>query len=149
MKATLQRVKSAKVTVNNEIIGEIKKGYMVLLGVEKDDNREDINYVLNKLVSLRLFPNDEGKFHYSISQMGGQILLVSQFTLCANLNSGRRPSFSKAASPEKAREYITQLTKLLRSEGIAVEEGMFGASMDVHLINDGPVTINIDSNKKN
>ena len=74
---------------------------MVLLGVEKDDNRKDINYVLNKLVSLRLFPNDEGKFHYSISQMGGQILLVSQFTLCANLNSGRRPSFSKAASRRK------------------------------------------------
>ncbi len=149
MKAVIQRVESASVEVNKKIIGNIDKGYMILVCAEKDDGEEDIRYISNKIVNLRIFPDDKGRFHFSVKDIGGEILLISQFTLAADVNSGRRPSFSGAAEPEKALKLCQTLSKTIKAEGLKVQEGEFGAWMKVSLINDGPVTINLDSNKKN
>ena len=122
---------------------------MILLCVEKNDSEEDLQYIFKKIIHLRIFPNDDGKFHFSIKDIKGEILLISQFTLAADVNSGRRPSFSDAARPEKALKLCQKLSDMIKNEDIKVEEGEFGASMKVSLVNDGPVTINLDSNKKN
>ena len=149
MKAVIQRVESAKVEVDNKLVGKISKGYMILVCVEKEDSEEDLQYIFHKIINLRLFPDDKGKFHFSIKDIVGEILLISLFTLAADVNSGRRPSFNSAARPERARELFQELSEMIKTEGLQVRVGKFGASMKVSLINDGPVTINLDSNKKN
>ncbi len=149
MKAVIQRVESANVKVDQNIIGQISKGYLVLICVERKDEKSDLEYICSKIINLRLFPDDKGRFHFSIKDISGEILLISQFTLAADVNSGRRPSFSGAAEPEKAIKLYQSLSEMIKAEGLKVEEGQFGAAMKVSLINDGPVTINLDSNKKN
>lgn len=146
MRAVVQRVKSASVTVNDEVTGKISKGYMVLLGIEDTDTLDDLSYICDKLIGLRIFEDDEGKMNLSIMDVKGAILLVSQFTLLGDARKGRRPSFIKAARPETAIPlFETAITKL--RESVVVETGIFGEHMDVALINDGPVTILLDSGR--
>ena len=133
MKAVIQRVKSAAVSVDDKIIGEIAVGFLILLGVEQNDTKDDLNYLVKKTVGLRIFKDDNKNMNLSIQDVGGKALIVSQFTLCADTSRGRRPSFIKAANPKEA----------------DVQMGKFGAMMDVSLVNDGPVTILLDSREKN
>ncbi len=146
MRAVVQRVKSASVSVGGSVIGEIAKGYMVLLGVEDVDTEADMEYICDKLLGLRVFEDAEGKMNLDIADVGGSILLISQFTLYGDARKGRRPSFIKAARPETAIPlYEAAIARLGAS--VRVETGEFGAEMDVALINDGPVTILLDSKK--
>ena len=144
MRALIQRVKNASVTVEEEIVGQISSGLLVFLGVMKTDGKEDINWICNKIKHLRIFPDETGKMSRSVIDQGGSILLVSQFTLCADMKKGTRPSFSSAMEPKEAQKVCQQVARSL-SEEVSVEEGQFGAMMDVSLVNDGPVTIWIDS----
>ena len=148
MKAVLQRVREANVTVDGEEIASIRQGLLVLLGVEKGDGPEDTAWMGRKIPGLRIFEDDEGKMNLSVLDIGGEILLVSQFTLLADAAKGRRPGFDRAAEPALAEAYYTELADQLRAEGIAVQTGRFGADMQVGLCNDGPVTILLDSPKK-
>ena len=142
MKAVVQRVKKASVTVEDEIIGSIEEGLMVLLGVHQDDTLKEIQWIADKLLKLRIFADDEGKMNRSVSEIKGSILLVSQFTLYGNLKKGTRPSFIEAADPEKAENlYDTMIQYLREKSELCIETGRFAAKMDVELINDGPVTI--------
>jgi len=146
MRAVVQRVSSASVTVDGAVTGEIKKGYLVLIGVEDTDEHCDVDYICEKLIGLRVFEDADGKMNLSIIDVEGAILLVSQFTLLGDARKGRRPSFIKAARPEKAIPlYEAALKKL--SESVPVEAGVFGAHMDIALVNDGPVTILLDSGR--
>jgi poly(A) polymerase len=145
MKTIIQRVNRAKVTVNDEVIGKIEKGYLALIGVENGDTHKDSEFIANKLINLRLFSDENGKFNYSIKDVNGEILAVSQFTLLGDSQKGRRPSFQKAAKPEHANNLISLLVKTLEDKGIKVATGKFGAYMKVDLENDGPVTLIIDS----
>ena len=147
MRVVVQRVTRAKVTVEGEIVGEIGKGYLALVGVETGDTDDDMRYGVEKLVGLRVFEDSEGKMNRSVSDMGGSILLVSQFTLLGDARHGRRPSFSNAARPEVAAPMIDRMADAIAGRGIPVAKGIFGADMQVELINDGPVTILLDSNK--
>lgn len=148
MKVVIQRSKEASVIVDNQIIGQIDSGFVVLVGVTHDDTIEDIKYIVNKLVNLRVFEDSDEKMNLSLKDVGGSVLSISQFTLYADTRKGRRPSFVKAASPEYANNLYEQFNQLMIDEGITVETGQFGAMMDVKLINDGPVTIIIDSHDK-
>ena len=141
MKLVIQRVKNAKVTVENEVIGEIKQGYLVLLGVGPEDTKENADFLVKKLLNLRIFEDEKGKMNLSIRDIGGQLLIVSQFTLYADCNGGNRPSFTGAAKPDKANELYEYFMEKCRQEGFTVEHGIFGADMKVELLNDGPVTI--------
>ncbi len=145
MKAVIQRIKSASVAVNDEIIGRAGKGFLILLGVGEADTSVDLNFTLEKIINLRVFEDDQGKMNLSILDIGGEVLLVSQFTLYADTSRGRRPSFTSAAKPEKARALYEDFAEALRSRGVHTETGAFGAHMDVALVNDGPVTIMLDS----
>ena len=145
MKAVLQRVQYARVVVEGETVGEIGVGLLVLLGAGRDDSEEDVRYIARKVAELRIFSDAEGKFNLSLADVGGSILLVSQFTLYADTRKGRRPSFTDAAPPDLAEALVNRCAQLLREAGVHVEEGRFGAHMDVSLLNDGPVTIIIDS----
>lgn len=145
MRAVIQRAKDASVTVEGEVIGAIDQGFVVLLGVTHDDSEEDVNYLVNKIVHLRVFEDEEGKMNRSIKDIGGSVLSISQFTLYADTRKGRRPSFVKAAKPEFANELYEQFNAALKAEGVHVETGKFGAMMDVRLTNQGPVTLIIDS----
>ncbi len=146
MRAVVQRVKNASVSVGGEIIGQIGKGYMVLLGVEDVDTAADMEYICDKLLGLRVFEDAEGKMNLDILDIGGSILLISQFTLYGDARKGRRPSFIKAARPETAVPlYEAAIARL--GARVSVETGEFGAEMDVALVNDGPVTILLDSKK--
>lgn len=145
MIAVIQRVKKAKVTVDDEVTGEIGPGFLVLLGVAEGDTDEDYEYILRKVSGMRIFSDDEGKMNLSLEKVGGKILLVSQFTLIANTKKGNRPSFNESADPEIAEMYYEKMAEDFRKKGIETETGVFGADMDVSLVNDGPVTIILDS----
>jgi len=146
MRAVVQRVNGASVTIEGAVTGKIEKGYMVLLGIHENDTEKDLDYICDKLLNIRIFEDEEGKMNRSILDVGGAILLVSQFTLCGDARKGRRPGFSHAARPEKAIPLYEEATRRLR-ESLPVETGEFGADMQVALVNDGPVTILLDSER--
>ncbi|WP_368644796.1 D-aminoacyl-tRNA deacylase [Alkalibacterium putridalgicola] len=148
MRAVIQRAKEARVRVENEVVGEITHGLVVLLGVEDADTQEDIAYLVRKISKLRIFEDDEEKMNLSVQDVKGDILSISQFTLHADTRKGNRPSFTGAAKPEHADELYKQFNAELADEGIHVETGKFGAHMEIDFINDGPVTILIDSKNK-
>ena len=145
MRVVLQRVSHASVTVEEKVIGKIQRGFLLLVGVTHDDAMEDMEYLVRKIVQMRIFEDEEGKLNRCIQDIGGEILSVSQFTLYADTKKGNRPSFSKAAPGDVAIEMFEQFNGLLRERGIPVETGQFGADMKVELLNDGPVTILLDS----
>jgi len=145
MIAVVQRVKSSTVTVSGERVGEIGTGLLVLLGVADPDEPGDIGFLSEKIVNLRIFEDDEGKMNRSLMETGGQMLVVSQFTLLGDCRKGRRPSFAHAATPEKAEAYYNQFVENVRSMGVSVQTGRFRAMMEVSLINDGPVTMIVKS----
>ena len=145
MRIVLQRVAHASVTVDEKVIGKIQRGFLLLVGVTHDDAMEDMEYLVRKIVQMRIFEDEEGKLNRSIQDIGGEILSVSQFTLYADTKKGNRPSFSKAAPGDVAIDMFEQFNGLLRDTGIPVETGQFGADMKVELLNDGPVTIQLDS----
>lgn len=147
MRAVVQRVTSARVTVDGEVVGRIARGFLVLLGVAHDDEQADVVYTAQKLVGLRVFEDDDGKMNRSLTEVGGAMLIVSQFTLYGDCRTGRRPSFIEAAPPEKADSLYRQVVAEVRGQGIHVETGKFQAMMQVELVNDGPVTLLIDSRK--
>ena len=145
MKVVLQRTKQASVTVNQEVTGSISHGYMLLVGITHEDTMKDVDYCARKVAEIRLFEDEEGKMNRSIHEVGGQILSVSQFTLYADTKKGRRPSFINAARPDIAKPLWDAFNDALRANGLHVETGIFGADMDVALVNNGPVTIIIES----
>lgn len=147
MRAVVQRVIKADVTVDNKVTGAIEKGLMVLLGVEEDDELEDAVYMADKIIGLRIFEDEDEKMNLSIRDVCGDILAVSQFTLFGDCRKGKRPSFIKAAKPEKANELYRKFITLCQDQEVKVEEGIFQAEMLVKIYNDGPVTILIDSKK--
>lgn len=145
MRVVIQRVTHAQVVVDGEVIGKIGPGFLVLLGVGKDDTEEDARYIARKIADMRVFADAEGKSNLSLSEVNGAVLLVSQFTLYADTRKGRRPSFIDAAPPDLAQALVERTAGLLRESGIEVQMGRFGAHMEVSLLNDGPVTIWLDS----
>lgn len=145
MKAVLQRVTSASVTVDETLVGQITLGLLVLLGVEKGDDEQDGHYLVEKIRTLRIFPDGQGKMNRSLADVGGAVLLVSQFTLLGRTVNGRRPSFEEAAPPDEAKRLYEQVAAELRAEGTPVETGVFAAHMQVDLVNDGPVTFVLNS----
>jgi len=147
MRAVVQRVLKASVRVQGHVVGQIAHGLMVLVSVGQDDTDADIDLMTKKLSKLRVFTDAEGKMNLDVLDAGGSLLLVSQFTLHGDVRKGRRPSFVRSMRPERAEPMLNQLAEDLRSEGLAVEIGRFGANMQVSLINDGPVTILIDTKK--
>ena len=147
MKLVVQRVSKANVRVNNKIIGNINNGFLVLLGITHTDNEKIADYLVKKLVNLRVFKDKEDKMNLSIKDIKGEILIISQFTLYANTKDGNRPSFIEAANPEYANKLYEYFIKKCKDTGIKIETGEFGASMQVELLNDGPVTIILE--KKN
>ena len=147
MRAVIQRVKSASVTVEGEVISEIRVGLLVFLGVAQEDTPADVEYIASKIANLRIFEDDEGRMNLSILDIGGEALVVSQFTLYGDCRKGRRPSFIHAARPEKADPLYQAFMDEISRLGVPVKAGIFQAMMDVELINDGPVTMMLDSNK--
>ncbi|HLE25842.1 MAG TPA: D-aminoacyl-tRNA deacylase [Thermodesulfobacteriota bacterium] len=147
MRAVIQRVSEAKVEVDGDIIGKIGEGFLVLIGVRKDDTEEDVRYLADKVLGLRIFEDEAGKMNLSITDVKGEILTVSQFTLYGDSRKGRRPSFDEAAPLDVAEKLYELFVEEIRKSGIKVETGKFRALMDVHLINSGPVTILLDSKK--
>jgi len=147
MRIVLQRVKQAAVAVEKQTVGQINKGVCLLVGVEKGDTEEEARYLAHKIVELRIFPDEEGKMNLSLLDIRGEALAVSQFTLAASLKKGRRPSFDSAEDPERAESLFRYFIGLLKEKGIKVETGIFGALMDVHLVNDGPVTFILERKK--
>lgn len=148
MKAVIQRVRRASVEVDRHVVGRIEQGMVVMLGVAKGDSAADVEYMAQKLPTIRMFSDEQGKLNRSLTDIDGAILLISQFTLLANLDHGRRPSFEEAAPPQEAELLYRLVADRLRSQGHRVETGIFGASMIVSLDNDGPVTLLLDSRKK-
>ncbi|WP_062355564.1 D-aminoacyl-tRNA deacylase [Bacillus kwashiorkori] len=148
MRIVLQRTKEASVTVDNEIVGKIRKGFVLLIGVTHEDTEKDASYLADKIAGLRIFEDDNEKMNLSLMDVGGAILSISQFTLYGDTRKGRRPNFINAAKPEQAEKLYEFFNALLRDKDIQVETGVFGAMMDVQLINDGPVTIILDSKEK-
>ena len=147
MRAVVQRVSKASVTVENEIVGEIHKGLMVLLGVGKEDTEKDLDYLIEKTLGLRIFEDENGKMNLSLLDIEGELLVVSQFTLYGDARKGKRPSFTDSGDPKVGEEMYLQFIEKAKSKGLKVEKGIFGADMAVSLINDGPVTILLDSKK--
>ena len=144
MRAVVQRVSSASVRVDGDVVGAIGRGLLVLLGVRHDDTSENAARLAAKLARLRIFPDETGRFDRSLLDVGGGALVVSQFTLLADTRKGNRPSFTDAAPPEVAEPLIELFCDVVRELGVSVETGVFGANMDVELVNDGPVTITVD-----
>ena len=147
MRAVVQRVKKARVDVGGRTVGEIGPGLLVFLGVGEDDSEKDCEYLANKVVHLRIFSDDQGAMNRSVLDTEGEALVVSQFTLWGDCRKGRRPSFIRAARPEKAREFYAEFIKILKGKGLRTATGEFQEMMDVHLVNDGPVTLLLDSTK--
>lgn len=147
MRVIIQRVNEARVKVHNETIGQIQQGYLIFLGISKDDTEKDIEYLVNKIKLLRIFEDNQGKMNKNIFEKKGEILLVSQFTLYADCRKGNRPSYDKAAKPDIALNLYNKFYQKLSETGLKLEQGQFGAIMDVELCNNGPVTIILDSNK--
>lgn len=148
MKIVIQRVAHSNVKVDNEIVGEIKQGLMLLIGIQEEDNEEDANWLVQKILNLRIFSDEEGKLNRSILDIKGELLCISQFTLLADYKKGNRPSFIKAAKPEVAIPLFEYIKTEFAKSGLRVESGVFGADMQVSLQNDGPVTIVMDSKTK-
>jgi len=148
MIAVLQRVTTGKVKIGDRIIGDIDNGLVILLGVHRDDKEEDIIFLADKIIGLRVFDDNNGKMNISLQDAKGSILVISQFTLCGDWRKGRRPSFTKAADPDKGKLLYDGFINAVRSRGINVETGEFGAAMDVSLINSGPVTFVLDSHDR-
>lgn len=144
MRAVIQRVSQASVTVDGEVTGAVDTGLLVLAGVAVGDTETDASVMADKIVALRIFPDDDGKMNRSVIDAGAAVLLVSQFTLLADVRKGRRPSFTAAAQPEQAEELVAALGHAVEAHGVAVEHGRFGAMMEVRLTNYGPVTIVIE-----
>ena len=141
MRAVIQRVDRAGVSINNKEISSINEGILVLLGVEKEDSKSDADYILDKTINLRIFEDEQGKTNLSVLDVKGEAIVVSQFTLYADARKGRRPSFTDAALPEIASPFVDRFVELLRGHGVPTQTGQFGAHMDVEIHNDGPVTI--------
>jgi len=147
MRAVIQRVKSAQVIVNEKIIGSIGFGLLVLLGISREDNCDDADYLVEKTINLRIFDDQDGKMNRSLLDVGGEMLIISQFTLIADCRKGRRPSFTAAAEPAEAKKLYQYFIERVKKKGITVATGEFQALMEVGLINNGPVTILMDSKK--
>jgi len=147
MRAVIQRVKEARVEVESSVVGEISKGLLIFLGVGEGDTEKECEYMANKIINLRIFPDENDLMNLSLLDINGAALIVSQFTLWGDCRKGRRPSFIQAARPEKANELYEHFVSLMKKNNIDVATGQFQEMMDVHLINDGPVTILIDSSK--
>lgn len=145
MKALLQRVSNASVFINNQLVSSINEGLLILLGVGREDDEEDINYLVRKISNLRIFEDENGKLNLSVKDINGEILVVSQFTLYADCQKGNRPSFENAMKPDSAVVLYEKFVEEIKKEGLDVKTGVFGASMKINLINDGPVTIMLDS----
>ena len=148
MIAVLQRVTAGKVKIDNRIVGDIDKGLVILLGVHCDDKEEDVIFLVHKIIGLRIFNDNYGKMNISLKDADGSVLVISQFTLCGDWRKGRRPSFTKAADLDKGKLLYEGFIDAVRSRGINVETGEFGAAMDVSLINSGPVTFVLDSHDR-
>ena len=148
MRAIVQRVKESKVEVKGETVGEIGPGLLIFLGVGQDDSEKDGKYLADKIANLRVFPDEKGLMNLSLVDTGGAVLVVSQFTLWGDCRKGRRPSFAKAARPERANELYEHVVGLMKNTGIQVATGRFQEMMDVSLVNDGPVTLMLDSRKE-
>lgn len=147
MRAIIQKVTKANVVVEGDLISEIGNGYMILIAVKDNDNEDDLAYIKRKIANLRIFEDEEGKMNLSLKDTGGEILLVSQFTLYGDARKGNRPSFTESAGLEKANDYYEKLRDELVNEGFIVKTGQFQAHMEVSLVNDGPVTIILDSER--
>ena len=148
MRAVIQRVSCAKVFVDDTLVGEIGKGILVFLGVDHGDEEKDAEYLASKTIHLRIFEDNNGKMNLSLKDVNGEVLVISQFTLLGDCRKGRRPSYAQAAEPEKARNLYEFFVSKIESHGTKVATGEFQAKMDVHLINDGPVTLLLDSRKQ-
>lgn len=147
MRAVVQRVKRSSVKVNGEIIGEISKGINVLVGITKDDNDEDLRYIKEKIFNLRIFSDENDKMNLSVNDVKGELLIISQFTLYGDARKGRRPSFIEALGGEEAVKLYNDFIEICKKEGLKIQTGEFGADMEVEIINDGPVTLLLDSKK--
>lgn len=145
MKIVVQRVKEANVKVDNEIVGKISEGLMLLIGVDEDDDTNDADWLIKKIIDLRIFSDQEGKMNLSVKDISGEILCISQFTLISDYKKGNRPSYIKAAKPEKAIPLFEYFKSEIAKSGLKIESGIFGADMKVSLLNDGPVTLVLDS----
>lgn len=148
MRVLIQKVSEAKVVIEGEKVGGIDQGFLLFLGVEDEDTSEDVDYLVRKVSKMRIFEDEDGKMNLSIDQVGGDILSISQFTLHASTKKGNRPSFTRAGDPGHAEAMYEEFNEKLRETGLEVQTGQFGADMKVHLVNDGPVTIWIDSKDK-
>ena len=148
MIAVLQRVTTGKVKIGDRIVGDIDNGLVILIGVHRDDKEEDIIFLADKVIGLRIFNDNNGKMNISLQDAEGSVLVISQFTLCGDWRKGRRPSFTKAADPDKGKLLYDGFIDAVRSRGINVETGEFGAAMDVSLVNSGPVTFVLDSHDR-
>lgn len=147
MRAVIQRVTSASVAVNGDTVGAIQRGYLVLLGVKAGDSEKDADYMADKIVKLRVFEDENGKMNKALRDVDGSVLCVSQFTLLGDARGQNRPGFTQAESPERADELYRRVCQRMRDQGVAVETGIFRTDMQVSLVNDGPVTILLDSEK--
>jgi len=147
MKALIQRVAEARVEILQRTVGKISQGMLVLLGIEKGDTEKDVEYLIKKIANLRIFGDSLGKMNLSLKDIQGEVLAVSQFTLSADCRKGNRPSFDHAEGPSKAHTFYIMFIERLKQQGLKVESGEFGADMQIHLVNDGPVTMLIDSRR--
>lgn len=148
MRAVVQRVSEASVTVGQEVVGEIRRGFLILLGVEIGDSEAEARWLADKISGLRLFEDQQGKMNLALADVGGAVLVVSQFTLLGDCSKGRRPSFTRAAHPDEANRLYLLFATLLQERGLSVARGQFQASMQVRLCNDGPVTLVLDTRER-
>ena len=147
MKAVVQRVKSASVSINGELFSSVGKGLLVLLGIEKADTTEEAVYICDKLLKLRIFEDENEKMNYSVTDIGGEILVVSQFTLAGSVKKGTRPSFDNAMKPDEAEILYEKFVEMIKQSNLKIQTGKFGAMMEVSLVNDGPVTFIVEKTK--
>lgn len=148
MKAVVQRVRESHVEVDGKTVGKIGRGILVLLGVEEEDTEKDVDYMAEKIANLRIFMDDQEKMNLSVKDVEGSALVISQFTLLGDCRKGRRPSYVHAAKPEIAQKLYADFIRKMAEQGVPVQEGIFQAMMDVHLVNEGPVTLMIDSRRQ-